>query len=153
MYDVDSRTQRELVRGRTASLSLSPDGQRLAFVENAGSSWPLMVMPIAGGQPREVRTQNVKGPILVVAWTPDSRSILYQTVTENDESGDMYLVSPDGGPSRKVDLNLRTGGPPLRFNPRTNQIAVTADTSKREVWVMEHFLPAPKAPSPRREDR
>ncbi len=145
-HDVESGSKRELLRGRIATLSLSPDGQSLAFVGGTGSLRPRMVVPIAGGQAREVRTQNVQGPIMVIAWTPDGRSILYQTVTENDEPGDMYLVSPDGGPSRRVDLKLHTGGPPLRFNPHTNQIAVTADTSRREVWVMEHFLPALKVP-------
>jgi len=53
-------------------------------------------------------------------------------------------VSPDGGEPRRVDLNLRPTVAPPRFNPRTNQIAIAAEAPRREVWVMEHFLPAAK---------
>ena len=144
-YNSVTGTRRELVRGSAASLSLSPDGRQLAYVARSGSSWQLMVVPVAGGQPREVPLQGVQAPIMVIAWTPDNRAILFRTITGNDHSSDTYLVSPEGGPLRKVGLNIRTTVAPLRFNPRSNQIALTADTSRREVWVLEDFLPNVKA--------
>jgi dipeptidyl aminopeptidase/acylaminoacyl peptidase len=90
---------------------------------------------------------------MVIAWTPDGRSILFQSSTPTGEIGTFWLISADGGQPRKVGLNLRPTVAPLRFNPKTNQIAVTAKMPRREVWVMEHFLPAPKAPSTPRQDR
>jgi Tol biopolymer transport system component len=141
-HDIDSGARREIVR-RAASLTLSPDGRYLAYVAGPPPR-QLMIVPLAGGPPREVPLQNVQGPIMVIAWTPDGRSILFQSSTPTGKLGTFWLISADGGQPRKVGLNLRPTVAPLRFNPKTNQVAVTANMPRQEVWVMEHFLPGTK---------
>ena len=81
-----------------------------------------------------------------------SRAILFRSSTGTSEFGGLWPISADGGQPRKVELNVDIIPLTRFFNRRTNQVAFAADTSRREVWVMENFLPATKAPStPRRE--
>ena len=149
-HDVDSGTRRELVRG-AVSLSLSPDGRHLAYV---AAKWQLMMLPTAGGEPREVSPQGLrKGPIMVMGWTPDSRALLVRSLTTAGDPAGLWLISPDGGQLRKVALNIQLAVTPPRFNPRTSQVAVTGRLLRQEVWALEHFLPGAKAPAARRQDR
>jgi Tol biopolymer transport system component len=147
-YDIDAGTRRELARGGILSLSLSPDGRHLAYVTDA---FQLMLLPMSGGEPRAVQIQGgQKGPVMVFSWTPDSRAMLVGIASPAGDSRALWLVAPDGSQPRKLDLNLELTVVPLRFNPRTNQIAITSNVTRRELWVMENFLPALKAASPAR---
>jgi Tol biopolymer transport system component len=151
-HDIPSGSQRELLRGNVLTMSLSSDGRHLAY--STSPPWRLMVLSLDGGPPREVRIEGMEpAPIMVIAWTPDSRAILFRSSTPNSGSGGLWLISPDGGQPRKVGLNVDIIPLTRFFNPRTNQVAFAADTSRREVWVMEHFLPALKAPAARRQDQ
>lgn len=77
----------------TSNLAVAADGQRLAFVwtdaKTVKRTFALMVLPTAGGEPRELLRTQDPVRIGVPAWTPDSRYIIYaRTVTgENGSAG------------------------------------------------------------------
>lgn len=141
--DLATRTERTVLDARIISMSLSADGLHLAYVTDR-PSWQLMVVPVAGGEPRQVALPGVPTPLMVMTWTPDGRHLLLQAASTpggTADDTDLWLVSADGGQPRKVDLKRVFGGPTqARFHPRTGQLAITAIESRREVWVMENVL-------------
>jgi Tol biopolymer transport system component len=143
-FDLAPRTERTVLDTHIVSMSLSADGLRLAYVTDR-PSWQLMVVPTAGGDPRPVALPGVPTPLMVMAWTPDNRHLLIQAASPapggGAEARDLWLVPPEGGNPRKVDLKLVFGGPTqARFHPRTGQLAITAIETRREVWVMENII-------------
>ena len=78
------------------------------------------------------------------AWTPDSRSIIFQKVlSATAQNGEFWLLPLAGGNPRKIELN-NPGARGLIVHPDGKQVAYFTGADKgltREVWVMEGFLP------------
>lgn len=89
--------------------AFSPDGTQIAFAWKKESSAPttgydLYVKVIGSDQP--LRLTNHPSLSLVPAWSPDNTEIAFQRVDE--ENTGIYLVSPLGGPERKLRANHTT---------------------------------------------
>jgi len=156
-YEIETGRQRELWRsasrsgGRSLALSVSMDGKRLAF---GFSSVPegvrsLNVLPVGGGEPREIfRTELRDDQLLVAAsgidWTHDDRFILFVRNHRVDAGSDLWRISPEGGTPQKVVSGDGFDALLLpRVHPDGRRLAFTAgQREKNEVWVMENFLPA-----------
>jgi Tol biopolymer transport system component len=146
--DVVSGAEQELYKtpDHTQWLTLSPDGQQLAFA-TAGA---LKVLPATGGEPRELT--KVAYHITTVAWTPDSQHLFFgaSTVPEQENwhrmRGELWRISAAGGESQKVAEDV-PAMLHLRIHPDGRQIAFSAhgpQPDKSEVWVLENFLPPMK---------
>lgn len=133
---------------------LSPDGQyvfRVSRFDPSTQSASLLLVPVAGGQPRElfrVTTSEgfMPGPF---EWTPDSRAVL--AIKNVGSRRELWLVPVAGGPHRKLDIDPNiwmaesTGGRDRGFSlsPDGRSIAFQMGKSASEVWALENFLPAP----------
>jgi Tol biopolymer transport system component len=140
-HDLVSGQTRELTRGSLATMRLSSDGRHLATAGESG----LAVLTLDTGEMRPVPVKGLAWPMLVMAWTADNRGVLvfapHEAVDRPRAKGDLWLVSVADGSARKLALDLEVAGPPgARFNPKTNQLAITVDETRRELWVLEHFL-------------
>jgi Tol biopolymer transport system component len=132
------------------NLALSADGRWLAF--GLGSdvrSGVLMVMPAAGGEPRELlRLRDGQGLLKGIEWAPDGRHLLFTKGPGGfiipGFTEELWRISVDGGEPQKVGLATQDRGT-LAIHPDGRQIAFTAGGPKREVWVMENLLPPLKA--------
>jgi len=168
--NVDTGEERELYRPAppaeiyhwpTSNLSVSPDGQRVAFVWSDGNTvertTALMVLPTAGGLPRELVRAKDPARIGVPAWTPDSRHIIYTRSVAGDKGYapgvlwttvmfEFWRVAVDGGEPQNLGLKMEARAPfGLSVHPDGTRIAFTAGTERRtEVWVLKDFLPALK---------
>ena len=158
--NVDTGEERELYRPTppaevyhwpTSNLSVSPDGQRVAFVwwdgKTVERTTALMVLPTAGGEPRELLRAKHPSRIGVTAWTPDSRHIMYAlSVTGEKGMFEFWRVAADGGAPQNLGLKMEARVPyGLSVHPDGTRIAFTAGTEqRREVWVLKDFLPALK---------
>jgi Tol biopolymer transport system component len=122
--------------GGILGLALSPDGKQLAFQDlDAGM---LKVLPVTGGQPREL--VKVEGKI-TIAWTPDGSHVLYANWLTTVRPGGLWRISTDGGEPQRLNLKMGYVNH-VRFHPDGRRIAFTARAEgKIEVWVMENFLP------------
>ena len=152
--DLQTGEERELYRAvpparvhhwPTSNTAVSPNGQRLAFVWADGKVGitALMVLPTAGGEPRELlRSQEPEG-ISLPAWTPDSRHIMYaRTVYGEKPKFELWRISADGGRPQKIGLVMEGLEPyGLSVHPDGKRIAFTAGTEREEVWVLKGFLP------------
>ena len=132
----------------TSNTAISPNGQRLAFVWADGKVGitALMVLPTAGGAPRELlRAENPEW-ISVPAWTPDSRDIMYaRSVSGEKRQFELWRISAEGGEPQKLGLIMEGLQPyGLSVHPDGERIAFTAGTQREEVWVLKDFLPVRK---------
>jgi Tol biopolymer transport system component len=131
----------------SSSLALSPDGKQLGFIwpDQPTRSSALMVIPTAGGVPREIF--RVKEPEFIsrnaLTWTPDGRQLLFlrnrsQSPLSKDE---LWRISAEGGKPQKTDLAM-VGLGAISVHPDGRRLTFTAlQNNKNEIWVMENFLP------------
>ena len=154
--DLETGEEKELYRAvppaqvhhwPTSNTAVSPNGQRLAFVwtdaKNVGRATALMVLPTAGGEPRELLRAQEPAVISVPAWTPDSRHLIYaRTVQGEKRKFELWRISAEGGEPQNLGL-LMEGLEPygLSVHPDGKRIAFTAGTEREEVWVLQDFLP------------
>ncbi len=143
---LDTREQRDLIPGdgkvNYVGAAVSPDGETLAFAgcrrPSAFSSCDLYVRPIADGEPRRLTFQN--GALEGLAWTPDSREIIYTM------DGRMYRIPAVAGmqPGRleflsQDDVIGRFAYPSLARSSPGGNVRMTYVRSVRDVdiWVTE----------------
>jgi Tol biopolymer transport system component len=140
--DLATGQDKELYRGFANDLALSPDGRQLVFrfsnQDAAAPSWSLKVMPTAGGEPRELCRMKRPGTFGRVRWFPDGRQLLFGWETE--KTTELWRVSADGGEPQQMGVTMDHARH-LSIHPDGRQIAFTAGKSRREVWVMENYLP------------
>jgi len=150
----DLRSGRETVviekRGIYAG-AVSPDGQRLLIATWEGKSQVLLVMPVAGGEARElVRVDGEKETPFwgnPPSWTPDGRYIVFLKSAKGNAPSQWQLwrVAAEGGEPQRIGLipgrQLLAG---VRLHPDGRRLAICDYKVDFEVWVMENFLPAPK---------
>ena len=173
--ELDTGREKELYQAASpvnlTHLALSPDGRRLAFVRSnaAEAKTDLVVMPMAGGEPRTLVDlpppiqDSFSRPILALAWTPDSRHVIYAPTTVGAEP-DERLVSPfdaaeelmlwrvPAGGGEPEELGELSVGIPygLSIRPDGLRIAIAASPpaghasrGEEAIWVLENFLPPP----------
>ena len=133
----------------TSNLAVSPDGQRLAFVwtdaKNEKKTTALMVLPTAGGKPRELVRAQDPARIGVPAWTPDSHHIMYaRTVSGEKPKFELWRISAEGGEPQNLGLVMEGLLPyGLSVHPDGKRVAFTAGRERHtDVWVLKNFLPA-----------
>lgn len=83
----------------------SPDGKWLAFQSNRGGSSQIWIMPITGGEPRQLTNEpaTVKNPdgktiptrVMTPTWAPDSKSLLF--VSTRSGGYNIYSIPLEGG--------------------------------------------------------
>ena len=156
--DLSSGAEREMFRhsgdGGGVSLTVSPDDRFLGIVDGGSNTQTLLLVPVAGGAPRELYRAKLPEAGLDgfrMVWTPDSRGlILPKLLGANGERKEMWLVPVDGGQPRKLDIDannwiLPGGG--FQLHPDGRRIAFIADDAAQsgpEVWALENVLPAVK---------
>jgi Tol biopolymer transport system component len=106
-------------------LSLSPDGQTLAF-SHMGER--VVLLPVEGGEPREYPVEDVGS----IAWMPEGNALLVRSGEEV-----LYVDLADG---QVHPIGLDTQGL-LDVHPDGRRIAYDSGTRSAELWVMDNFLP------------
>ena len=124
---------------RIRHLAQSPDGRWLAFGLSAGGGTQqeaLLVLPAAGGDPREL-PRVPKGGLSGVAWTPDGQQVFFSRAGEG--TPELWRIPREGGQPQRLELGASWQGD-VSLHPDGRHIAFTAGKTKSEVWVMENFL-------------
>jgi Tol biopolymer transport system component len=145
--DVASGNEREVIRRANMNfgLNLSPDGRQIAMVSDdpSSKSSSVMLIPVAGGEPRELIRVNHPQNFQVLTWAPDGRDLLLRkTLSAAGQDHELWLVPISDGKPRKVTSNLSIEGAFVRVHPDGRQVAFMTGTPNLEVWVLENFLPA-----------
>jgi Tol biopolymer transport system component/beta-lactamase regulating signal transducer with metallopeptidase domain len=129
------------------TLAVSPDGRQLAFQakDRETQAWALKVMPVAGGEPRELLRVKESEQIATVAWMPDGRHLLFARgswqMDPRKRAAEVWRIPVAGGAPQRLGLAMdRLRG--LSVHPDGRRIAFTAGLPEVEIWVMENLFPA-----------
>lgn len=130
-------------------VAASPDGKWMAFTsrEEDEQKVRLKIVPTVGGEVRELFQTMGKGFILDLNWTADSRFLWFRSMSRLDDpkvspKWESWRVSPDGTNLQNLELVVPGGG--IRLHPDGRQIVYTTGRGRRDLWVMENFLPKEK---------
>jgi Tol biopolymer transport system component len=134
--DLESGKEQELYRFSGHFLfALSRDGEHLAFWEGRS----LKTIPTSGGQPREIfQLAKDEASGGAIAWTHDGKHLLFVKQVKKSKP-QLWKISVEG--AKPQSLGSADGLGHLRLHPDGRWIAFTAGRTKRDLWVMENFLP------------
>jgi Tol biopolymer transport system component len=131
------------------NVAVSSDGKWLAFTsrEEDVQKIRLKIIPSIGGEVRELFQTKDKEFILDLNWTPDSRFLWFRRLSRSNDPKvppklESWRISPDGGNAQKLELVIPGGG--VRLHPDGRQIAYYTGRGRRDLWVMENYLPDKK---------
>ncbi len=164
--DLDTGGEQELYRmtppAYLSHLAISPDGRWLAFFWadvptwwEAQGTWALKVLSLAGGEPQELARPPVHWRFRPsLAWTPDSRHIIYSitTVTEGKPTVTLWRIRVEGGKPQSLGSAMEGFWlSSMSVHPTGQQIAFTGMSvsqvgpisAAEEMWVLQDFLPPP----------
>src|SRR5215213_471443 len=119
----------------------SPDGRFIAFSGEYGGTRQVFVIPVEGGQPRQLTYRNDVGPLpprggwdnIVMGWTPDGKNVLFRAnrVAQSNRLGRPYLVPFDGGQEQPLPI---TEGGSARYSPDGTKLAYTPISNEFRGW-------------------
>ncbi|HEU5161986.1 MAG TPA: PDZ domain-containing protein [Thermoanaerobaculia bacterium] len=119
----------------------SPDGRFLAFTGEYSGTSQVHVIPVDGGEPRQLTFYNDVGPLpprggvdnRVVDWTPDGKNILFlpHRLPWSERMGVHYTISFDGGMEAPVGIPEGSGG---SYSPDGTKIAYTPIEREFRTW-------------------
>ncbi len=121
----------------------SPDGSRIVFLSDRGGSSGIYVLPIAGGEPREVTSH--KAPVSDLHWSPDGTRIAYIAQVDPDNTEE---TEPDPKAAPKVRttrrLDYKWDGRGFLGDTRNQLFVVDVESGQRRQLTEEaqdHLLP------------
>ena len=126
-----------------AFFRISPDGRRLAFVEQSEKP-VLKTISTSGGPATEVWRSGGQGWVFPmmrggIAWSLDGKSLLF--IQEKGGRGELWTVPSEGGEARRTELSFTGQAGWLSLHPDGKRITYTISQSGDEYWVMTNFLP------------
>jgi dipeptidyl aminopeptidase/acylaminoacyl peptidase len=78
------------------AVAISPDGDRVAYSDNASGQFNLVVQEVAGGDPVRL-TDYTESTVRVFTWTPDGSALVFSADTHGDEFHQVRRVAAAGG--------------------------------------------------------
>jgi Tol biopolymer transport system component len=135
---------RQLTGGQASDIGpvWSPDGAWLAFLRVEEDVWRIMVVPAAGGEPRQVIEFAAAGdvqPLPSAAWTRDGKSLVVAGAPKGQPS-ELWMVAVDTGSAAR--LTNPAPGTPGDFSPAVSPDGATVafvrgeDSENRESRVV-----------------
>jgi tricorn protease len=106
-------------RARDVYPRFSPDGQWIAFSSDREGNLDVFIVPAVGGTPKQLTQHSADDTVL--AWAPDSKSILFATNRAEDFTGKLYTVPITGGMPSNIGSDM---GVWATFSPDGSKLAI-----------------------------
>jgi len=114
--------------------AFSPDGKWLAFVRATSlATTDLYLLPLSGGELRRLTWDNLT--IQGVAWTADSREIVFASQRGGGARGLWRIATTGGTPERASAIGQDVFGPAI--SPRGDRLAYTQTLNDSDIWRIE----------------
>lgn len=147
-YDLETHIEKELYRSKTSIPQISvvsPDGQRLAFIETetvkVGRPAMIKTLSISGGEPRDVYPLGKEsGAIRGMVWTPQGDVVAIEN--SSDFADTVFIIPAEGGDARELELEFEVPGR-FSLHPDGQRIVYSRGrlNGELEIWALENFLP------------
>jgi Tol biopolymer transport system component len=157
LLDLATQEQKVVHPGPVLSMSLSPDGERVALVVSPAADASLteiQVMPLRGGTAQRIyATQWLDNSrISTLTWSPDGRHVLFFKPENGTQGGTpttelfLWRLRADGsGAPEKTGLSGRGQLKSPNFHPTSRQLLYSSrELTDSAVWILENFLPPAK---------
>jgi Tol biopolymer transport system component len=147
--DLETGQEKELYRKNAppdiGSVTVSPDGDKVAFLTGESQHDVLRVVPVAGGAFYDlIKIPWSEGSIPTYAWTPSGKEILIAKSVSDDtkekEYKELWMIPTEGGKPRNLGLTMDSINN-INIHPDGKRIAFVSYKGGEEIWVMENFLP------------
>ncbi len=132
--DLATGKDREIFRnkGFFNNVSISRDGRQMAFTTIDRDGQALMVVPTAGGAPREIYRRTEDRRLRGTDWTPDGSFVVAMC---GPSPGSIWSIPTRGGSPVRSPLRMRPSEKPA-ISPDGRQIAFVGGSNTSEIWVM-----------------
>ena len=138
--ELASGVEREVFQGKAplAQPHLSPDGRQFAMIGGQARG-SLFVVPVEGGELREILKLAKDGYFRSLEWTPDGQAVIASKVGAGGEAGvELWRIPIAGGSPQKIALPVMGD---FSIHPDGRRIAFTSGQRQSEVWAIDNFLP------------
>jgi Tol biopolymer transport system component len=142
--------EKQLYAGDSGAFAISPDGRWLALI-NQDKKKVLQVMPLSGGEPKELlRFEEKRSYFCSIEWTADGRYLLFPRLhpAKDEQQFALWRIAAEGGEPQELNL-VMAYFEDLSAHPDGQHLAFDSPGFTRKfptVWVMENFLSTLKAP-------
>lgn len=110
---------------RLGGSDLSPDGTQVAFAWSRDGQFQLFVVPIAGGEARQLTTGT--DAVQTPRWTPTGTHILFRRDHDGDENTNLCLIPATGGTAHAITENPGTADLSPSFTPDGATVIFTSN--------------------------
>lgn len=103
----DSRRPRKIIFSTQldGAAQISPQGDRIVFGSTRSGSYEIWVAASDGSN--QLKLTSMEPSVGSPRWSPDGRTIAFDTFGETDGDNAIYLIDADGGPARRLAIEGR----------------------------------------------
>jgi Tol biopolymer transport system component len=123
--DADGRHAAEIVKAASGRVTLTPDGS-VIYVTNEGGLQSAWVVPVAGGQPRQLAKVFAYYPVVA----PDGKQVAFVSVNDQKQAVIAVCALPDCPSPRMLPVHRSPSA--IQWSPGGRGIAYSAGSN---IWV------------------
>ncbi|MCA1732242.1 MAG: hypothetical protein LC732_01405, partial [Acidobacteria bacterium] len=125
--------------GAATSPTLSPDGERVAFVSALSGTPQIWIMPSTGGFPEQITAFD--DPVTGVRWSPDGKWLAFGLAPGGGLNSQVWLVRPNGTGLRRITDGGRTNNWLGEWLDDASAISIASN--RRDPAAVEPYLVDP----------
>jgi Tol biopolymer transport system component len=131
--DLATGAEREIAAD-IMTFAVAPDGRWIAVKPLAKFDGQLLILPVGGGEARNLQVGTQLPQVSHLAWSGDSRTVFFVKVADSRQ--ELWQVSIDGGPPQDTGIKLPGAVHRLSMHPDGRRLAISTVVSSTATWML-----------------